>query len=964
MEVKNFTLLKTEEVKETGSMAYFFEHNKTKAQIIYLSNPNDDNKVFNICFKTVPTNDKGIPHIIEHSVLNGSRKFPSKEPFAELIKGSLNTFLNAMTYNDKTCYPVASRNKKDFRNLTDVYLDAVFYPRLKTDPFTLKQEGWHYELDDINAQPTFKGVVFNEMKGAYSSPDRFANLYMERVLFPDNTYSCESGGYPTSIVDLTQEEFVAFHDRFYHPSNARVFYYGDGDIADDLAFLDSEYLSHFEYRDPNCVIPVQKPFAKPVEIENCYPSATDDPEGAILYEGFVLPPMEDAVDRMAFSLLGPLLMDSNDSPVRKALLKAGIGKEISSMVDTGTLQPFAGFYAKDARAEDKDRFVAIIREEIEKLVANGFDDKFLLGNFNTLEFSLRENDFGSAPKGLIYGLSMLDTWLYDMDPLLGVCFEEPLQELRKLSEEKGPDSFWGKFLKRVFLDNNHCAMLVVKPDSTMSERMAKEENDRLAADFARMTDAEKAQLVEDTRIMKERQLAPDKPEDLAKIPLLNREDLDKKPVWYMAQKENNFIKFNTFTNGIAYVDFNFDLTHEKPEDLPYIGILSLLLGDVDCDGMSYGDFENECKISTGDLSTKISVYENIDTKAISAFLTAGVKYLYPNQDKALKLAQSMLLKSDFSDKKHIKELLAEYVSGTEMSLQRAGHRTASHYAASMLSKSAYLEECMSGLSFYLFAKELVGDFDNRFDALKAKLEALVKTVFVEDKLSCFFTIEEKAEASLKKALNELQSQYGKTPASKENLADQIVLEKHNVGIKTPGQVQYVGKVGMAQSAFNGSAYVFSSIVSKDYLWNNVRLKGGAYGCMHNIARSGMVTFVSYRDPNLEETLKVYDAAYDEFKKLEMDERTLLKFIIGTVSDLSPVLEAKGRGKMAFSNYMTGNTEANAQNRWNELLATDVEALRKAAELVREAFENAVVVVEGSKAKIEQAEGLFDTYVEI
>ena len=960
MTIKNYTLIKEQPLPEYNGTAYIFSHDKTKARILYLSCPEDDNKVFSISFCTPPENDKGIPHILEHCVLNGSRKFPVKEPFVELLKGSLNTFVNAMTYNDKTVFPVASRNDKDFRNLMDVYLDAVLYPNLRKDPFIMKQEGWHYEMTDPEGPVTYKGVVYNEMKGAYSSPERNLYLELERTLYPDTVYSKESGGYPEAIPTLSYEEFAAFHERYYHPSNSYIFFYGNGNVEEHLTFLDQEYLKDFDYKDTGAVIGCQAPFAALKEREAFYPSADESGEKAYLAYSVVLPPLADPAEHYAMELVSEMLVDAQDAPIRKALQKAGIGKDIFGLCDNGIYQPNFGVVAKDASAEDKDRFVQIVREELSRAAKEGLDKKLMAGVLNSAEFRMREADYGTTPKGLIVALTCMDTWLYGGDPLALLSYN-PIFETLRAGADKG---YFEKFIEEKLLQNTHGVILTLKPNAGMAAEIQQKEEAELAAYRDSLSREEREALCRETAELQERQARPDTKEALATIPLLTLDDLEKKAEQLPLQTQEKdgiaLHAFPTFTNGIVYDQLYFSMKQLPEADLPYAALLTSVLGDVGTQRYSYTELDNEINIYTGGLSVNTSVLENGDD--FEALFTVGSRFLRSYTEEALALMEEVLCRSRLDDKKRLGEIISENRSRAEMAIQQDGHRVAMGRAAAHLSRAGAWQEKLSGLDFFLFLRELEAHWEERADEVSARLQQVLEKIVSRRGARILTIAEENEQAAVQERTMALLQHLPAEPAA-VGTTEAEPIERCHEALLTSGKIQFVAKAGRYQGEYRGSMAVLGSILSLDYLWNRVRVQGGAYGCMQRITRNGMVGFVSYRDPGLEETLKAFDEAGAVMADFDCDEREMTKYIIGTVSGMSPVLTPALKGRTAFNRMMTGMTPEKLQKMWDEILAATPEKLREDARILTEAMQDGVICVEGARDRL-HGNAMFDKEIEV
>ena len=960
MNVQNYTLERTQPLPEYNGTAYLFVHNRTKARILYLSCPEDDNKVFCISFCTPPENDKGIPHILEHCVLNGSRKFPVKEPFVELIKGSLNTFVNAMTYNDKTVFPVASRNDKDFKNLMDVYLDAVFYPNLRRDPFIMKQEGWHYEMTDPEGPITYKGVVYNEMKGAYSAPERTMYREIEKNLYPDTVYSTESGGFPEAIPDLSYEEFCAFHERYYHPSNSYIFFYGNGDIQEHLTFLDQEYLSGFSYKDAGAVIDCQSAFAEMKEITGFYPSAGEGEEKAYLSYTVALPPFADAREYYALEMVTQMLAEAQDAPIRKALQKAGIGKDIYGQCDNGIYQPNFSIVAKDASAGDKDRFVQIIRGELTRVVEEGLDAKLKEGILSSTEFQLREADFGTTPRGLVVGLTCLDSWLYGRDPLELLQYNQVFEDL-KAQAEKG---YFEEFIREKILNNAHGVVLTLCPDNGMAARIQEQEEEKLASYRNGLTEEQREMLCRETRELQERQARPDRAEDLEKIPLLKLEDLDREAEQLVLQPLQSqaglLYHYSVFTNGVAYARLYFSMLGLSAEELPYAGLLTAILGDVGTEHYSYTELDNEINIYTGGISVDAGLVEK--GQDYDAFFTMEGRFLFERAPQAFHLMEEILCRSVLTDRQRLQEIISENRSRAEMSIQGDGHRVALNRAFSELSPAGACQEKLSGLDYFLFLRELEKSFAQDAESIIQKLQAVLAKILRRENARCLIVSGENEREELQKLTENLLHALPESNVT-EPEKQLPAREKKNEALLTSGKIQFVAKAGRYTGEYRGSMAVLGSILSLDYLWNRVRVQGGAYGCMQRITRNGLVGFVSYRDPGLEETLKAYDEAAGVMENFECSDREMTKYIIGTISGMSPVLTPLMKGRTAFSRMMGGLTPEKVQRMWDEVLQTTPERIREDARLLREAMEQGVICVEGSRERL-QGNALFDTETDL
>ncbi|MBR1693350.1 MAG: insulinase family protein, partial [Lachnospiraceae bacterium] len=649
-----YELVEKRDVKDLNSTGYILRHKKTKARIVLLEN-DDENKVFYIGFRTPPKDSTGVAHIIEHSVLCGSDKYPLKDPFVELAKGSLNTFLNAMTYPDKTVYPVASCNDKDFDNLMHVYLDAVFYPNIYKEEKIFMQEGWHYHIEKPEDEIKYNGVVYNEMKGAFSSPDDVLERSVLNALYPDNAYSYESGGDPENIPDLSYEQFLDFHRKYYHPSNSYIYLYGNMDMAEKLAYIDEQYLGKYEYLDIDSHISLQKPFDEPVYVQKEY-SVTDgeeDEEGTYLSYNASVSTSLDREKYVAFQILDYALCSAPGAPLKKALIDKGIGRDVYSLYDNGVYQPYFSIVAKGASLEQKEEFVRTIREVLKELTEKGLNKKSLKAGLSYYEFKYKEADFGSYPKGLMYGLQALDSWLYDEEkPFLHIEANETFRQLKA----KIDTDYFEKLTKEFLLDNPHAATVVVVPVKGLTSVRDGQLAEKLRQYKESLTREELEELVRRTQELLAYQSEETSKEDLEKIPLLQREDLRREAEPFLMEKLSHngidVLFHDIFTNGVSYVKFVFDITKLDASRLPYLGLLKILLGYVDTEHYSYADLYNEINIQTGGIGTSVSLYTNSDNPdEFRLCFEADFKTLYENTDKAKGLLREIQLCSELDNGK-------------------------------------------------------------------------------------------------------------------------------------------------------------------------------------------------------------------------------------------------------------------------------------------------------------------------
>ncbi|MCH5343193.1 MAG: insulinase family protein [Acetatifactor sp.] len=961
-ELTAYEILEKREIADIKSMAYLCRHKKTKARVALLSN-DDENKVFYIGFRTPPKDSTGVAHILEHSVLCGSREFPVKDPFVELVKGSLNTFLNAMTYPDKTVYPVASCNDKDFQNLMHVYLDAVFYPNIYQNESIFRQEGWHYELESAEEELKVNGVVYNEMKGAFSSPDDVLEREMMNSLYPHTTYGCESGGDPAAIPELSYEQFLEFHSTYYHPSNSYIYLYGNMDMAEKMAFIDEHYLSHFEEKKVDSVIDAESVFEKPVRVVKECPlnEGEDEEENTFLSLNFSVGDSLDKELYIAFDVLDYALCTAPGAPVKQVLVDRGIGKDIYSHYENGIKQPYFSIVAKDTTVDREKEFLDTVQEVLEGIVEKGFDEKALLAAINYYEFRYREADFGSYPKGLMYGLQALDSWLYDGGkPFIHIEANATFAALR----EKVTAGYFEGLVRRYFLDNPHRSVVILKPRLGLEEERVEAFRKELSEKKASMTPGELKEVMDKYRALREFQEREDDEEDLRKIPLLTRADLKKETAGLVNEErmigDTRLLYHKLSTNGIGYLRLIFSLDDIPADHFSYVGILKGCLGLLNTADYSYGDLFNEMNLVTGGMSAVNNAYASLEDKdRCKATLELKTKVLYPNLEKAIKLMEEIILTSDFADTKRLYEILAEGKSRLQAQMMVAGHSVAVGRALSYGSVAGRLNEEFSGIPFYRLVTDLEANFEERKDELVEKLKTLAKMVFRRENLMVDFVGEEQVVANLGAPIEELKANLYDCPVEKARFMP--VMEKKNEGFMTSGQVQYVCRAGNFRDKglpYKGTLKVLKVIMGYEYMWFNVRVKGGAYGCMCSFGKTGESYFVSYRDPNLKGTIDVYERAADAVAAFDADERVMTQYIIGAVSDLDMPMNPAAKGLYSLSAYMTGLTEEMLQEERDEILSASPEDIRALADHIRAFMEEEQLCVVGNAGKIKEEEKIF------
>ncbi len=959
---KEYTLLEEREMQELNGKGKVYLHNKSGAKIFLIIN-DDINKSFSISFRTPSADDTGLPHILEHSVLCGSRKYPIKDPFVELAKGSLNTFLNAMTFAEKTMYPIASCNDKDYENLMDVYMDAVLYPNLINEDKILKQEGWHYELNSPEEEITYKGVVYNEMKGVFSSPEQTLFRKIQQSLFPDNAYHYESGGDPEYIIDLNQEQFVEFHKKYYHPSNSYIILYGKIDEQEKLEWLHNNYLKDFDKIEIDSRIIPQKPFDKPKEIVDYYPISKNEEldDKTYLSLNFVTGQILDKCEYIGLEILEYLLLEAPGAPLKDALLEAEIGKDIFGSYDSGILQPTFSIVAKNSDQSKTEKFIEITYKVLENIYKEGIDKKKLEAALNYFEFKIKESDYGRYPKGVIYSMKAMDSWLFGGSPFEYFEYNSAFKKLREGIE----NNCFNNMLNKYFLNNTHSTVLILKPDKEILEKKEKDIADKLKAFKDSLSKEQIDALVVQTKELVDFQNQEETKENIESIPLLKLEDINKEIESFDFStnkiEDAAFLYHNTFTSNIAYLQLNYDVTHIDIEHVPYLSLLTSILGKMSSKSYEYGDLNTEINISTGGIRFDMELYGfNGDKEIFKPVFEISGKSFVEKTRRLVELFEEIQFNTLFSDKKRMKDLIAEIKSRMEMALSSSGHITAALRAESYFSNSSKYREYLEGVAFFEYVEKWDADFDEQYESIVGILEMLVNKIFNSDRLTIGLTCEEKDTDTIKDILKEYVIKHNKLETYTDNVKN-IVAEKSNEGLMTSGKIQYVAKAGNYIDKgydYTGELRVLQTILSLDYLWQNVRVKGGAYGCMVNFKRNGNVYFVSYRDPNLKETLEIFDNMNAYVEEFDADQREMRKYIIGTINKLDQPLTPSMKNEKLVSMYFTGVGKEKLQKERNEVLGATPEKIRELSGLIKEVAKQDNICVLGNENKIQENKEIF------
>jgi Zn-dependent M16 (insulinase) family peptidase len=957
-----FALKETRVIPETGVTANLYEHEKSGAQLVHLA-CGDNNKVFCATFKTVPTDSTGCPHILEHSVLNGSKNFPAKSTFMELIKGSLHTFINAMTDSDMTLYPVASTNDKDFINLTRVYLDAVFYPNIYTQPEIFYQEGWHYDLAGKDDELKIKGVVYNEMKGAFSAPDSIIDRYSQQAQFPDNTYGCESGGDPTVIPQLTYDNFIAFHKKHYHPSNSYLYLYGDADAEALMEIMDREYLSKFKRDAEPVVIPVQKPFTKARKLEFEYPveEGKDITNQYHLSLNYTWGQNPDLITTQAMNTLMSILMWTPASPLKRAIMDSGLAADTSFSLRDGLLQPTFGIICKQVKRENIDALVKLINTELKRLVKEGIDKKLVEAVINQREFFLREAQMNWLPKGLYYAWNAYPHWIHGGNPIDTLGFEDLLKELRRGLTEP----YFESLIEKAMLKNHHASQIVFVPVPGLANQWDRDLREQLSAQMKKMSNKEIAKLVKFTGEFKSWQVEEPSAEDLARIPVLNLSDIDPTAAGYPTEVDKigdlTILKHNQNANGIIYLKAYFDLNHAQEEDLPWLALYSHLTGMVDSSEHGYADLSNEINIHTGGLNLALSLktsYQDPD-EILPKFLISG-KAVHGKAAKLIELATELALKPVFADHDRLRMLIREAQARMQTQLLYNGEGVAVNRMFAPFSQIHHFNDLVQGLGYYHFLSGLNDNIDADIAGIADKLEWIKGNFFTRRNMIISMTSDEEVIAGtlplLKNALSEVSSESYQP------------VERHfhpmdlNEGILAPSQVQFCAKGGnffRKGYSYSGKMRVLNNVLSNEFLHREIREKGGAYGAWSSFSLAGNMYFCSYRDPNLKETLDVYDRVPQFLREFDCSRREMEKYIIGDISTLDHPKTPEGKGAQADDDYISGFTQDDRQQIRDEVLSTKLEDIRAYAGMVEDIIVKNHFCVFGNEAKLKEEENLFD-----
>ncbi|MBF0780837.1 MULTISPECIES: insulinase family protein [unclassified Granulicatella] len=952
-----FTLQQTINLPDINSIGYVYEHQKTKAKVFHIAN-DDSNKTFSIAFATPPYNDNGIAHILEHSVLCGSRKYPTKEPFVELMKSSLNTFLNAMTFSDKTIYPVASQNDKDFYHLMDVYLDAVFFPNLLTNTNILKQEGWHYHLEHADEELSYTGVVYNEMKGVFSDPNQVIQRAIQSALFPDTIYAHESGGDPVAIPQLTQEEFVHFHQTYYHPSNSYTVLYGNMAIEDKLGHLD-EYFDLFDYRQINSLISEQMPFKESKTLNLSYSITEEESNENKTFIGldFVIGKSTDVALNIQFSILSDILLGSEVSPLRQALMASNITSDVSGYFDSFAAQSVFNVLIKNSQDKHVETFKSIVLNTLHQLVQEGINSKLITAAINKAKFNLKEAEQGGTPKGVSFAILTTDMALYNGEAFGNLQFEKHIRYI-----EEHPERFV-ELIRHYLLDNPHMLLTIASPEYNLNDRTFEQIHHSLQNYKATLSQKEIDHLVQQTHDLIAYQNQPDSPEALACIPTLSLDDLNPKAkeLELVVEHVNDvtYLHHPSFTSGIDYISFHFDLSHLTLDELQYASLMSRLLGNLSTTHYSLEDLVTEIDSHTGGISFATSVFNEStkDQRFVPNFIVKG-KSFTDKVDTLLHLIQNILQHTQFQQKDKLREHIHKIKSHLENHFIFQGHLVALSRLRTYYAKSAKLDDYLNGISFYQFICTLAQEFDERYIQISQMLECVFAKTFIQNNLIVGFIGVQQDYINKKNTIHQFVTAFNHITLTAQSLDLPVAIQ--NEGWAFASDVQYVAQgfnISLDGLSYTSQLFVLKNILSLHYLWNKVRVQGGAYGAFTLITRDGDISFISYRDPHTTNTIEIYEQASQFIDDLQLNTQELTKAIIGTIGEIDAPRSPKLYGEAAFLRYRLGITFDMVQQERTQILQTTLHDLKQLSSFIQTAMNHHARCIVGNKKSLEQTGNL-------
>lgn len=947
-----FEIIEQQYIDDIHAQGTIYRHKKTGAKVVCIQN-DDINKVFTIAFRTPVENDKGIPHILEHSVFSGSERYPLKEPFNTLMKGSLHTYLNAATYDDSTRYPVASTNIHDFHKLMDVYLDGVFHPLVLQKKEIFQQEGWHYNLKEDALD--YNGVVFNEMRGMEANVDYHFVQAIKSSLYPDTPYPYISGGKPTAVVDLSYEELCEFHQKYYHPSNSVSVLYGDMDIEERLTYLDEQYFSHYEAKEASYPI-YQQSFEQMVKKEYEYP--VDRYEGHQYYYAWNVKmcDVHDSKTLLALQLLDTLLIASPSAYLRLALNKAGIGSDCDSMIGDDLAQPCFAMAASQANENEAEKFYEVISTELKRLVKEGIDASMLEAAIRSLEFANREEDFGTTPKGIVYTRRLMTPLLFhETNVLAHLQLNQVIEELK----EEAKHGYFEKMIQTCILDNPHASLITLKPSLTYLDEQENILKNKLKA-HEQVYDRE--QLILDLQKLNAFRTLEDSDEMKACIPILNKNELNiaEKPMANEWRKLNDcdVLYHDLETNGIVYLNLFFNVEGFNIEQLRYAALLSEMIGLLSTKQHDYVTLSQECAKYSGGIYTSMKGYENTKMNVYTRQFEVKARFLKAYTKEALSLTKEMMMETIYDDEVRFLELLKELRSGYKNYLLNSAHQIAMSEALAMHSENNLLQLHYTGRKFYAFLDALIEGFEQKKQTIMEETAKIAEMIFTKNRLSITLGV----HASLYDEIcDEIKTVIDVLPTKEVSKVEYDLNIDPNLrykGFTLPSQVQYValcGKLPEDHLARRGHYLVLRHILDTDYLWQNIRIMGGAYGCYSIFSRSGYGCVVSYRDPNLAQTIDAYHAIYDFIKNFDVDEREMQEYIIGTMNHWDAPMSVASKINVLNQYALTGITVEDRNQLRKEIIATTKEDIRALASDMKYMLEHAVICACGNEQVLVQNE---------
>lgn len=952
-----FLLEKITELTDIKGRGHLFLHQKSGARLFYIKSE-DPNKVFFISFKTPPENDCGTAHIIEHSVLCGSQRYPVKDPFNELSKGSLNTYLNALTYSDKTMYPIASLNEKDFWNLCGVYLDAVFAPNIYQQEEIFMQEGWHYSWEKEQEPLRYKGVVFNEMKGALSDPERILYEAINKSLFPTSIYRFESGGDPEYIPKLSYKAFLDFHKKYYHPSNSFLYLYGNMDPIVYLKLFHEQYLNRYNLRNNKITIEKERAFEKNSTLTVYYPTAAANGNASYFSLNYVIGESTDAETILAFELLSYLLLGTNGSPLKNALLEAGIGEEVEGSFDSSSFEMVFSIIAKKCSEDQKKAFHDIVFATLKKLSQKGFDEKHLEASLNRWEFNLREEDYGYRPKGLVYGMKLMKSWLHEADPAESLKTWKYFDIIR----EESRHGYFEKLITEKLLDNSHSSIVCAYPKLGLQQEIDEKERQELEEKRNSLTEKEKEKLLAKNKALKDYQNTKDSPEALATIPILKLSEITKDVMYHSSYEEKGLGGKALFTpldsNGIVYAEALFNLRAVPENLLQYAGLLAELLGRIGTKTYSYYELPSECNLYTGGIYAGCKTYPRGSQKAVCCLSIKG-RALEKNCGKLFHLLSEILMKSVLKDTDKLTSVILEIKSEWENHLTLSGHVAAITGARALFEEASYIKYQTGGIGFVHFLEELLPYLQKEPGLVAERLETVCKYLFNRDNVTVCFA---GTASSFQKAKGEISRFFDSLYQNKTDIkAYSFVPSIKSIGFTSASKVQYNAIAASYQTdgqAYSGAMQVVETIVDSEYLWNKVRVEGGAYSCGSGLLRGGSVYAYSYRDPNIQETLEQFRNIGRFLSELSLSDRELTRFLIGAVNKLDRPKTIREQADQAITRAIVGVTKEVLQKERQELLLTNCKTIQAYGSLFEKAFSNGFFCTVGNEGKIQESKAIY------